>query len=108
MRVNEGNYQAQAVAQAKATVASANLALLEEQRQGTQALLELQRSGMEGQPGSYVQSGSEIGTLYSTDSVEVTISLSEQQWSSLPSCKKLINSRWPVTLTDISKTHQWH
>lgn len=158
VKINDIAYR-QAVAEAQASVASANLALLEEQRQGKQALLEWQRSGMEGQPdsllvlrkpqldaakatlanaqqqltkaqydldntvvtapfsalvvskavqpGSYVQSGSDIATLYSTDLVEVTISLSEQQWASLPNSKELINSRWPVRLTGISVDRQW-
>ena len=42
----------QAVAQAKYDVASAQQALLEEQRQGEQALSEWQRSGLQGEPNS--------------------------------------------------------
>ncbi|MDR9826804.1 efflux RND transporter periplasmic adaptor subunit [Vibrio sp. FNV 38] len=50
-QLDDTMYQ-QAVTQAKADVAAANLALLEEQRQGEQAKSEWQRSGIAGEPSS--------------------------------------------------------
>lgn len=158
--VDKTSYQ-QAVAQAKASVAQAKLDYLEEQRQGEQAKLEWQRSGLTGepdsplvlrepqlanakatlenaeqelkkarhdlnntvikapfdalvvsrdiQPGSYVQTGTQVATLYSIDSVEVEIPLSEEQWSSLPvfDNSTLKADKWPVTLTTSDLRFEW-
>ncbi|WP_375748363.1 efflux RND transporter periplasmic adaptor subunit [Vibrio sp. HN007] len=158
--VDDTSYQ-QAVTQAKASVAQAKLDYLEEQRQGEQAKLEWQRSGLSGepdsplvlrepqlanakatlenaqqelkkaqrdlsnsiikapfdalvitrdiQPGSYVQAGSQVATLYSIDSVEVEIPLSEEQWSSLPvfDNQTLKTEKWPVTLTTSDLRFEW-
>lgn len=61
------------------------------------------------QPGSYVQSGSQVATLYSIDEVEVLVPLSENQWRSLPSFDndQLKNTPWPVTLQSSDGAHQW-
>jgi len=61
------------------------------------------------QPGSYVQSGTQVATLYSIDEVEVLVPLSENQWSSLPSFDndQLKNAPWPVTLQSSDGAHQW-
>ncbi|MBW3695913.1 efflux RND transporter periplasmic adaptor subunit [Vibrio sp. T187] len=61
------------------------------------------------QPGSYVQTGTQVATLYSIDEVEILIPLSESQWSSLPSFdnEQLKNTPWPVTLKSSDGTHQW-
>ncbi|MDG3085776.1 efflux RND transporter periplasmic adaptor subunit [Vibrio hannami] len=158
--VDDTSYQ-QAVAQAKASVAQAKLDYLEEQRQGEQAKLEWQRSGLSGepdsplvlrkpqlentkatlenaqqelkkalqdlsntvikapfdalvvtrdvQPGSYVQAGTQVATLYSIDSVEVEIPLSDEQWSSLPvfDNELLKQDKWPVTLTTSDLRFEW-
>lgn len=50
-KLDDTSYQ-QAVSQAKADVASARLALLEEQRQGEQVKSEWERSGLDGEPSS--------------------------------------------------------
>jgi RND family efflux transporter MFP subunit len=64
------------------------------------------------QPGSYVQAGSSIAQLYSTDRVEIAIPLSAKQWASLP---KLSNkeisqqaaNKWPVTLYSSASNTSW-
>ncbi|TCS43338.1 efflux RND transporter periplasmic adaptor subunit [Reinekea marinisedimentorum] len=63
------------------------------------------------QPGSYVQSGTNVAELYSTDRVEIEIPLSVSQWQNLP---KLSNAdlaqqknQWPVTLTDTEGKNSW-
>ncbi|MBN3494440.1 efflux RND transporter periplasmic adaptor subunit [Vibrio neptunius] len=155
-KLDDTSYQ-QALAQAKSDVATAELELLEEQREGEQAKSEWQRSGLDGepnsplvlrqpqlasaeanlanakqalkkaekdlkdteirapfkalvvsrevQPGSYLSAGSIVATLYSIERVEVEVSLSEQQWSNLPTSIDIKN--WQVTLTDTSDAHQW-
>ncbi len=61
------------------------------------------------QPGSYVQPGTQVATLYSIDEVEVTVPLSESQWKNLPSLdnQQLQSTSWPVTLESSDGAHQW-
>jgi len=158
VNLNQTDHQ-QAVASAKASVADAKLALLEEQRQGQQAQKEWKRSGLKGQPdsslvlrepqlkaaeakvenakrelekairdlskttirspfnalivsrdvqpGSYVQAGSTIAMLYSTDRIEVSIPMSGNQWQNLPSMSSLKKEKWPVELTSTESHSQW-
>lgn len=64
------------------------------------------------QPGSYLQAGSTVAELYSTDRVEVEIPLSAQQWQNLP---RLSNSelsekaaaKWPVMLYSSDGSANW-
>ena len=58
-------------------------------------------------PGSYVQEGTTIATLYSTDRAEITVSLSANQWSGLPDMETLNNGKWPVTLVHAQTGDQW-
>ncbi|WP_125562032.1 efflux RND transporter periplasmic adaptor subunit [Pseudoalteromonas rubra] len=62
------------------------------------------------QPGSYVQPGSAIATLYSTAQAEITIELSAEQWRHLPA-ELMPEGGWHVTLRDTTNTDeqtQWH
>lgn len=155
--LEDQDYQ-EAVANAEATLASARVSLLEEQREGEQARQDWQRSGMGGapdsalvlrepqlaaaeaevkqaqqalasaqrdlsdtrltapfdalvvsrdiSPGSYLQAGTTVGTLYSTDRVEITIALPASDWQylSLPDAEK---TSLPVTLTSVETGQQW-
>ena len=157
-QLENSDYQA-AVESARQALSSAQVSLLEEQRQGLQALSEWQSSGLEGEPdsdlvlrkpqlaaakaavkeaeanlkaaekdlaqttikapfdaliierlvspGSYVQSGTEVATLYSTDHVEISVALSAQEWSNLPSLSVLNSGKWPVTVTSVENSHSW-
>lgn len=58
-------------------------------------------------PGSYVQAGSAIATLYSTDRAEITVTLSAAQWSGLPDMATLNSGEWPVTLVHAQNGNQW-
>lgn len=58
-------------------------------------------------PGSYVQAGSQIATLYNTDRMDIKLSLSAKDWAKLPSIEVMQAARWPVTLTDVETQHQW-
>ncbi len=133
-QIDPTNYE-QALANALSSLEEAKLALLEEERQSNQALIEWKRSGVKGkpaselvlrkpqlafaqakltsatanvkkakrdldntlirapfnalivtrdiQPGSVIQTGTKIATLYSTDKVEIRVPLSNTQWSQL-------------------------
>lgn len=64
------------------------------------------------QPGSYLQSGATLASLYSTDRVEVEIPLSTKQWQSLPTLSNQQLSgkeatQWPVTLYDSEGMNSW-
>lgn len=135
LQLDDRDYQA-SLASARSDLASAQVSLLEEEREGDQALAEWQSAGLEGEPdselvfrqpqlaaaraaleqsrtalasaqrdldstrvkapfnalvvervvapGSQVQAGTELATLYSSDSVEITLQLSPQQWQNLP------------------------
>ncbi|NVD09027.1 efflux RND transporter periplasmic adaptor subunit [Vibrio sp. JPW-9-11-11] len=57
------------------------------------------------QPGSYINSGDQVATLYSTDRVEIEIPLSEQQWLNLPRLSSA--NSWHAEVTDMTGSHQW-
>ncbi|WP_020410202.1 efflux RND transporter periplasmic adaptor subunit [Hahella ganghwensis] len=59
------------------------------------------------QPGSYVQTGTQIGMLYSTNRVEVQIPLSASQWGKLPLGQISESPNWPVTLTSSDGKASW-
>ncbi|MBR9910131.1 MAG: efflux RND transporter periplasmic adaptor subunit [Gammaproteobacteria bacterium] len=149
----------QALASAQAAVAEAQLALLEEQRQGEQARAEWQQSGLSGapdsplvlrepqlqaaeanlvkareqlaaaqrdldntvlrapfdalvvsrdiQPGSYLQAGTQVAMLYSSQRLEIEIPLSASQWQNLPAPASLDAEPWPVLLQSAESQQQW-
>ncbi|WP_117232562.1 efflux RND transporter periplasmic adaptor subunit [Vibrio maerlii] len=57
------------------------------------------------QPGSYLNAGSNLATLYSIDRIEIEIPLSDSQWSNLPKQSKSVE--WTATITDSTGAHQW-
>ncbi|WP_137167405.1 efflux RND transporter periplasmic adaptor subunit [Salinimonas lutimaris] len=59
------------------------------------------------QPGSIVQTGTEIGALYATATAEISIPLSASQWQSLPDPATLSEQSWPVILDDMNHDHHW-
>jgi RND family efflux transporter MFP subunit len=59
------------------------------------------------QPGSYLQSGSEIATLYSTDKAEIAVPLAANQWRNLPVGSQESGLNWPVTLHDMDGINSW-
>ncbi len=158
LTLEQSSYQA-AVANAEQALASARLALLEEERQGIQARREWEASGQGGTPdselvlrqpqlaaaraavssakaslasarkdlastqirapfdalvvkrlvapGSYLQPGSDIATLYSTDRLEIRVALSERDWQNLPDPDSLGDGQWPVELQGVEERHRW-
>ena len=59
------------------------------------------------QPGSYVQIGTEVADLYSTNRAEVSIPLSPSQWAQLPMPTIGQAPGWRVVLTDTTGTQHW-
>ena len=58
-------------------------------------------------PGSYLQSGSEIATLYSSDRSEIEVSLSARDWQRLPQSQELNSGTWPVALSNSESGAAW-
>ncbi|MBB1316426.1 efflux RND transporter periplasmic adaptor subunit [Shewanella sp. SR43-4] len=61
------------------------------------------------QPGSYVQTGTQLGTLYSVADVEINVPLSDLQWQNLPEFDnaQLAKTPWDVTLYSADGRNQW-
>ena len=158
-QLENSNYQA-AVESARQILSAAKVSLLEEERQGMQALAEWQSSGLKGEPdsdlvlrkpqleaakasvknaqaslksaekdlarsmikapfdaliinravslGSYIQTGTEVATLYSTDRVEISVALSSNEWQNLPPLSELNEGSWPVTISSVENQQQWN
>ncbi|MCX4190083.1 efflux RND transporter periplasmic adaptor subunit [Methylophaga sp. OBS3] len=155
--LENSDYQA-AVTQAQQQLAEAELLFVQEQRQGQQAAIEWQSSGLSGDPdalvlrqpqlaqtqaavnnakaqlrsaekdlqfthikapfdalivsrdvspGSFVQAGAQVATLYSTDRVEISVSLSDREWQSLPAIEEMQAKQWPVLLEAVEGNGQW-
>jgi len=58
-------------------------------------------------PGSYLQAGGEVATLYSTDRMEIAVSLSAKDWAKLPTNDGLDAGRWPVSLSNVETGQTW-
>jgi len=58
-------------------------------------------------PGSYLQTGTQVASLYSTDWVEVKVSLSDREWQSLPDASTLTTGDWPVILQAVEGAATW-
>ncbi|TKB09668.1 efflux RND transporter periplasmic adaptor subunit [Desulforhopalus sp. IMCC35007] len=158
IELEDSAYQS-AVADAKSTLASARLDLLEEQREASQAKAEWLASGISGEPdselvlhkpqleaadavvskaeaallsaekdlsrtkltapfdaivvermtapGSYLQAGTEVATLYSTDMVEIPVALTTRDWENLPDPATLSGDQWPVVLKSVEGNQTW-
>ena len=59
------------------------------------------------QPGRFLQVGTAIATVYSTDKIEVMIPLSGNNWQLLTQIKKGDHKFWTITLTNIENQQQW-
>ncbi|BDX02271.1 hypothetical protein MACH16_10190 [Marinomonas pontica] len=57
--------------------------------------------------GSYMSSGSEVGTLYSVDRAEIQIDLSNNDWLKLPDTKTLLQNDWPARIASVDDNHTW-
>ena len=58
-------------------------------------------------PGSYLQAGTPVATLYSTDRVEIAADLSADDWAKLPEAAELNSGQWPVVLNHVQNGQKW-
>lgn len=58
--------------------------------------------------GSYLQTGTQVATIYSSDQVEITLSLPARDWHNLPDEARLLSGDWPVILTGVENGQLWH
>jgi len=58
-------------------------------------------------PGSYLNAGSDIATLYSTDRIEISLDLSNSEWLKLPDAKSLLSQAWPAQIDAIDGSTSW-
>ena len=98
------------IAAARLTLESAEVAVQEARRNLERAVvrapfnavvIERLRS-----PGSYVQPGTELVRLYSSDRIEVRLPLTHRQWSLLPG-EDVLKQRWDVELWSTDGSRRW-
>ena len=58
-------------------------------------------------PGDYVRVGSQLATLYSTDQIEVRVSLAEEYWRQLKGGQGFDSADFSVTLKDVESARVW-
>lgn len=99
------------IAEAKAALLDAKASLKEAEQNLADTRIKAPFNGLvvsrEIVPGSYVQAGTEIGTIYNTDRMDIKIALSAKDWAKLPSIETMQKERWPVTLTDVETQAKW-
>jgi RND family efflux transporter MFP subunit len=59
-------------------------------------------------PGSYLQAGTPVATLYSTDRVEIAVSLPADDWTKLPETAVLNSGQWPAALSHVQNGEKWN
>lgn len=93
-----------AVAEAEAAVASARLDL---ERTRIRAPFDALVIARYVSPGTWLQAGSEVADLYSTDRAEISLPLSQHDWANLPDADQLEQGDWPVRLTSVETGQSW-
>lgn len=58
-------------------------------------------------PGSYLQTGSDVATLYSSGRVEIALALPARDWQNLPDADTLTQGNWPVQLFSVEEGKSW-
>jgi membrane fusion protein (multidrug efflux system) len=99
------------LASTKAAVANAQALLTSAEKDLQQSLISAPFDALvitrDVSPGSYLQSGTQVASLYSTDWVEVKVSLSDREWQSLPASENLVTGEWPVELYAVEGDGHW-
>lgn len=99
------------LASAEASVANAEALLTSAENDLQQSLIKAPFDALvisrEVSLGSYLQTGTQVATLFSTDWVEVKVSLSDREWQSLPDANILTTGDWPVTLQAVEGSATW-
>jgi RND family efflux transporter MFP subunit len=58
-------------------------------------------------PNTQIAAGTTVGTVYSTDRIEINLPLSESDWQKLPSAEQMLSKKWPVTIESIDRLNSW-
>lgn len=58
-------------------------------------------------PGDYIQTGTEIASLYSSDRMEVAIALPNKDWENLPTFTAQTTEKWTVELNSVESNSKW-
>jgi len=58
-------------------------------------------------PGSYVQTGTEVATLYSSEQVEIALPLPDNDWNNIPDDAALTGKTYPVQLNSVDNKKHW-
>ena len=99
------------LASAAASVANAEALLTSAEKDIQQSLIKAPFDALvisrDVSPGSYLQTGTQVASLYSTDWVEVKVSLSDREWQSLPDASTLTTGDWPVILQAVEGAATW-
>lgn len=99
------------LASAEASVANAEALLASAEKDLQQSLIKAPFDALvitrDVSPGSYLQAGTQVASLYSTDWVEVKVSLSDREWQSLPDADILTTGEWPVNLQAVEGSAIW-
>lgn len=59
------------------------------------------------QPGSFIQEGTAVATLYSINEAEISVPLSASQWRTLPEVLPSEEDQWQVEITDMDGLYHW-
>ncbi|MCB2427387.1 efflux RND transporter periplasmic adaptor subunit [Methylophaga pinxianii] len=99
------------LASAEASVANAEALLASAEKDLQQSIISAPFDALvitrDVSPGSYLQTGTQVASLYSTDWVEVKVSLSDREWQSLPDANVLLTGEWPVSLSAVEGSASW-
>ncbi|GAB3103175.1 efflux RND transporter periplasmic adaptor subunit [Aestuariicella hydrocarbonica] len=93
-----------AVENARAAVASARQELEQTRIRAPFDALIVSRSVS---PGSFLQAGGAVASLYSTDWLQISLPMSKRDWQKLPDVQTLDEGEWPVLFTDVETGQQW-
>ncbi|CUB02511.1 efflux RND transporter periplasmic adaptor subunit [Marinomonas fungiae] len=57
--------------------------------------------------GAYLNSNTQVATLYSTDQVVVELQLSLLDWQKLPSADRMLKNHWPAQVNSVNGSDTW-
>ncbi|WP_191600535.1 efflux RND transporter periplasmic adaptor subunit [Marinomonas algicola] len=99
------------LAVAKQTLLEAKNALLEAQEDILNLVIKMPFPGLIVErtisPNTQITTGETVGTVYSTDRIEITLPLSNSDWQKLPSAESMLSQKWPVTIESIDNLTRW-
>lgn len=99
------------LAVAQQTLIEAKNALLEAQEDISNLAINMPFNGLIVEravsPKTQITTGTTVGAVYSTDRIEITIPLTENDWQKLPSAEEMLQKKWPVIIESIDALNSW-